>query len=60
MNSAILDLVGSSNICQASQGVSLGLVRDQAPMISELVFVREECEAWSNESSAKGSSTDND
>lgn len=59
MNSAILDLVGSSNICQASQGVSLGLVRDQAP-ISELVFVREECEAWSNESSAKGSSTDND
>ena len=45
MNSVILDLVGSSNICQASQGVSLGLVRDQAPIISELVFVREECEA---------------
>lgn len=60
MNSAILDLVGSSNICQASQGVSLGLVRDQAPIISELVFVREKCETWSNESSAKGSSTDND
>lgn len=60
MNSAILDLVGSSNICQASQGVSLGLVRDQAPIISELVFVQEECEAWSSESSAKGSSTDND
>ena len=59
MNSAILDLVGSSNICQASQGVSLGLVRDQVLIISELVFVREECEAWSSESSAKGSRTDN-